>query len=288
VPTPDSDLEFSPASVVLNGLQRLGEGRQAELFAWPFGGVLKLFRSPDVTPARREADIMHRLTPAKVPMPWIQGTVMVERRPGIVMEHLVGPDQLTLLGRQPWKVWSVGKSLGRLHARLHEVVAPAGLRPLRASIREEIQVSDAVPQDIKALALTDLDRLPDGTAICHGDFHPGNVIETADGPKIIDWPNVRCGDRLADVMRTILILQSGALPPGAPFLVRKLTSLGRSVLGWRYLREYRRRLPFDSDKLEAWRRVSLISRLSYGLAEERDHLLQLIANATVPANSRRV
>ena len=276
----EADLEFAPSTVLSKDLERLGQGRQAELFVWPSGGVLKLFRKPDMAPAQLEACAMHVLAPAGLPMPQMLGTVMVEHRPGIVMERLIGPDQLTLLGRKPWKLATAGKSLGQLHARLHASVAPKGLRPLRSSLQAEIVASDSVPRDIKARARADLDRLPDGDAICHWDFHPGNVIETAAGPRIIDWPGVRCGDRLADVARTLYILRGGALAPGAPFLLRnlrKLMTVARSAISRLYLAEYRRQLPFEPHKLEAWTRVGLTSRLSYGLPEEREHLLRLIA-----------
>jgi Ser/Thr protein kinase RdoA (MazF antagonist) len=32
-----------------------------------------------------------------------------------------------------------------------------------------------------------IDRLPPGDGLCHCDLHPGNVIMTADGPRLIDW-----------------------------------------------------------------------------------------------------
>jgi thiamine kinase-like enzyme len=32
-----------------------------------------------------------------------------------------------------------------------------------------------------------IDRLPPGHGLCHGDLHHGNVIITADGPRLIDW-----------------------------------------------------------------------------------------------------
>jgi len=271
-------LTFTASPVAVKDLQRLGEGRQAELFTWPPGGVVKLFRRAEaLEAARSEADAMRLLSSSRIPMARFLGTVTVEVRPGIVMEHLVGADQLTLLGRKPWRIWSVATALGRLHASLHSVAPPKGLPPLRAFIREEIELSEWVSPELKALALADLDRLPDGEAVCHWDFHPGNVIETADGPRIIDWANVRRGDGLADVARTRLIIRSGALPPGAPILVRWFNTLGRGVLVWRYLSEYRRRRPFAKTELEAWTRVSLTSRLSYGLPQEREHLLALIA-----------
>lgn len=273
-----NDLEFTPSHVAVKDLRRLGEGRQAELFTWPPDGVVKLFRrAKALEAAKSEADAMGVLSSTTIPMARFLGTVTVEGRPGIVMERLVGADQLTLLGRKPWKIWSVATALGRLHAGLHSAPPPEGLPPLRPFIRAEIEFSEWVSPELKALALADLDRLPDGEAVCHWDFHPGNVIETADGPKIIDWANVRRGDRLADVARTRLIIQSGVLPPGVPLLIRWFNALGRGVLVWRYLSEYRRRRPFAKTELEAWTRVSLTSRLSYGLPQEREHLLALIA-----------
>jgi Ser/Thr protein kinase RdoA (MazF antagonist) len=32
-----------------------------------------------------------------------------------------------------------------------------------------------------------IERLPPGDALCHGDLHPGNVIMTAEGPRLVDW-----------------------------------------------------------------------------------------------------
>jgi hypothetical protein len=41
------------------------------------------------------------------------------------------------------------------------------------------------------------------------------------------------GDGLADVARTLHIIDGGALPPETPFLLRHLMALGRSLLGWK-------------------------------------------------------
>ena len=271
-----NNLEFTPSSVKLQDLTKLGEGRQAEIFVWP-SGVLKLYRNPgSLASARAEAAAMHAVEDSGIPMPRFLGTVSIEQRPGIIMERLDGPDQLTLLGRKPWTIWSAGKKLGRLHARLHSEPVRGGLRALKESLRHEIECSDRVPRNYQDLALNQLEHLPDGACICHWDFHPGNVIETTQGPKVIDWTSVARGDALADVARTLLIIGSGTLPPGAPFLVRTLTAIGRRVLVWRYIREYRRLHLFEVSKLEAWEFVNAASRLTYGLSEERGHLLALL------------
>jgi Ser/Thr protein kinase RdoA (MazF antagonist) len=275
------DLEFMPSPVRIRDLKKLGEGRQAELFGWPNGMVVKLFRSPrDGASARLEAAVMHLLQPTGIPMPRLFGTAAIEQRPGIVMEHLVGTDQLSLLRGKPWTIWRSATNLARLHVQLHSTVAPEQLRSLRLSVREEIDRSEFVPSDIKERALAALNRLPEGPAVCHWDFHPANIIETPDGPKVIDWANVCRGARLADVARTLLILRGGALPPGTPFLVQRLIAFARSVLTWRYLREYRRLLPFADAELDAWALVSAASRLTYGISHERGYLLRLLGHGS--------
>ena len=219
-------------------------------------------------------------------MPRILGTVTIEERPGIVMERLAGPDQLSLLGRKPWTIWTAAGNLARLHAQLHSTVAPEQLPSLKSSVQAEIKQSRSIPPEVKESTLAALDRLPDGVAVCHWDFHPGNVIETADGPKIIDWTSVRRGNALADVARTLLIIRGGALPPGTPFLVRNLTALGRRVLSWRYLRAYRRLRPFDDTELTAWGFVGAASRLSYDIPEERVRLLERLDRENRAARER--
>ena len=271
-----NDLEFTPSPARVRDLEKVGEGRQAELFVWA-EGVVKLFRSSRYNAsARLEAKAMYSLRATGIPLPRIFGTVTIEQRPGIVMERLAGTDQLSLLGRKPWLIWTVAKKLAQLHAQIHSMVAPEQLQSLRSSIRQEIESSDSVPYEGKHLALASLDHLPDGAAVCHWDFHPGNVIEATDGPKVVDWASVRRGVTLADVARTLLIIRAGALPPGTPFLVRKLIGFGRRVLGWRYLHEYCRLRPFDDRDLGPWSLVSVASRLSYDIAEERAHLLELL------------
>ena len=44
-----------------------------------------------------------------------------------------------------------------------------------------------MPQHIATGILTLITRLPPGDGLCHCDLHPGNVIMTADGPRLVDW-----------------------------------------------------------------------------------------------------
>lgn len=126
------DLDIAPSSARVKDLEKVGAGRQAEIYVWPGGGVVKLFRSSnDGAAARREAASMCALQATAIPMPRIFGAVSIEHRPGIVVERLAGADQLSLLGRKPWLILTTATNLAKLHVQLHSTIAPEQLLPLK-------------------------------------------------------------------------------------------------------------------------------------------------------------
>jgi aminoglycoside phosphotransferase (APT) family kinase protein len=44
-----------------------------------------------------------------------------------------------------------------------------------------------VPKHIATGVLILIERLRPGDGLCHADLHPGNVIMTAEGPRLVDW-----------------------------------------------------------------------------------------------------
>jgi Ser/Thr protein kinase RdoA (MazF antagonist) len=55
-------------------------------------------------------------------------------------------------------------------------------------MERELQHDDAkIPERLAADILALIDRLPPGDGLCHCDLSPGNVIMTAEGPKLVDW-----------------------------------------------------------------------------------------------------
>lgn len=50
-----------------------------------------------------------------------------------------------------------------------------------------------IPKHLATEILALIDRLPPGDGLCHCDLSPGNVIMTAEGPKLVDWSGARRG-----------------------------------------------------------------------------------------------
>jgi hypothetical protein len=163
-----------------------------------------------------------------------------------------------------------------VHASLHAVGAPMELQPVRVRLRERIAGAPNLPSRLADGALRELDRLPDGDRLLHGDFHPGNVLLSSRGPVVIDWTNATHGDPDADVARTSLMLKLGAMPPGTPRLIRSLNQVGRGWFGRFYSGGYRAVRPYDSAAVERWMVPHAAARLAEQIPEEVDALLHFL------------
>jgi aminoglycoside phosphotransferase (APT) family kinase protein len=258
------------------GRRLVGQGREAEIFEWDDGAVLRLLRwSGDTARVEREAAAMRAAADGGVDVPQVDGTVMVDGRAGLIMERVDGRDLITLMGRRPWTVPRAARIVGTAHARMHEVVAPPELWSLREYARFKIGAADLEPA-LAEFALATLEALPDGDRLCHGDFHPGNVLLGRHGPAVIDWTATTRGDPAGDLARTCLLLRVGAVEEHMPALVRRLQAFGRGAFYRGYLRAYERVRPIDGAMVDRWEIVRAADRISDGIEAERATLLALL------------
>jgi thiamine kinase len=238
-------------------VELVGAGREAEIFAWGEGRVLRLARDPRAERMiDREAAALAAAHAAGAPVPAVYERVTVDGRPGLVLERVDGPDLLDLFRRRPSRLLVISRTLGRRHAELHAVAGPVELPALRDELRRRLD-SPLVPAAVSALALERLESLPDGDRLLHGDFHPANLLATAAGEVVVDWTNGARGDPHADVARTLILLRHA--PPGL-----------RRVVASTYLRAYGR---LDRPLVARWKRVWAAARLAEDIPEEREHLL---------------
>jgi aminoglycoside phosphotransferase (APT) family kinase protein len=264
----------------LADLRKIGEGREAEIFAWGEGSILRLMRAPDAVEwCDQQAAAMTAAWEAGGPVPTPGPRVDVEGRPGLVMERIDGPDILTILGRQPWRIAGLARSLGTTHARLHEVVGPPSLRPLRTLLRERIEMAEALPERLRSISVRLLEGLPDGDRIHHGDYHPGNVLLGPRGPVVIDWTNATRGVPTADFARTWLTLRLGEPPPSVSPVIRYGDRAGRRFFVGGYVRSYRRHAEVDEAAVQAWQIVHAAARFAEGIEGEYPALTRFLESS---------
>ena len=251
-------------------------GRTAELFAWGEGRVLKLFYDwcpPDW--ARHEADVVRIVGRTGLPTPKLIGATEVAGRPGLIYERVDGPSMLDSFKTRPWRLSRCARELAGLHAAVHRQ-SGAGLAQLRADLVRAIEPAKEIAPDLKQEALRILDHLPDGTALCHFDFHPQQVLGSARGWVIVDWITGVQGHPAADVARTLILLNIGQVP-GANLFVRRYTNLVKGSFSRTYLSRYFELNPeVTMEQVNTWLVPVATARLRENIAGEREALVKLL------------
>lgn len=129
------------------------------------------------------------------------------------------------------------------------------------------------PPELKATALRELSALPEGDRVCHGDFHPGNVLVSGSRFVVIDWTNATSGHPVGDIALSCLLLLH-AEPLAGPTRSR-LLGLGRAWVERAYLSEYSRVRTIDPVQLTRWIPILAVARLSENIVGERQILIEL-------------
>jgi aminoglycoside phosphotransferase (APT) family kinase protein len=155
-------------------------------------------------------------------------------------------------------VLKVPAVLARLHGRLHRLDIEPVRDALAAAGAPGLPTipGDALARhrrDLEAAGLTSLEpalawlethvpRASRANVLCHGDFHPLNIL--AEGLRVtgvVDWGNAAAGPAAADIGVTRVILTMG--PIDVPGWARGPVNLFRRWATWRYTSAYRRLNP---------------------------------------------
>ncbi|MDT4868012.1 Phosphotransferase enzyme family protein [compost metagenome] len=132
----------------------------------------------------------------------------------------------------------------------------AGLPRLKPRLAERVEHASDLPQATRAGLLQRLWALPDGARLCHGDFHPFNIMVDGDRLGIIDWLDATIGPPEADIARTYL-----------------LVALHLPEVAERYLAAMTDDLTMDLRRVMDWLPVVAGARLVEGVDEETERLL---------------
>jgi aminoglycoside phosphotransferase (APT) family kinase protein len=163
----------------------LASGRDADIFEYGTGLVLR--RSRDGRSMSSEARTMQFLRDQRYPVPAIEE--ISDDGLDLVMERIDGPTMVEALGKYPWRIRSIARSLAELHHQLHRIEAP-----------------DFLP----------VAPVGKGTRVVHFDLHPLNVIMGPHGPVVIDWARAAQGDPAIDVALAWVLMAAGEIPGAGP------------------------------------------------------------------------
>jgi uncharacterized protein (TIGR02172 family) len=251
----------------------VAEGRTAEIYAWDDEHVLKLYREwCPLNWVDYEARIARAVYEAGIPSPEPGEIVEVDGRRGLVYERLEGVSMLQDMNARPWMLLRHAHSLAELHLQIHQQ-SGKGLPLYKDRLDHDIRNNENLPEELKNKALNILAGLPNSEKICHGDYHPGNVLLTKSGPVVIDWMTASTGSPWTDVARTSLLLSIGAKAAGKQ--VRPIIRTAIKLYHRTYLNHYRRRKPDTEKEMDRWVPLIAAARLSENILPEREALIRI-------------
>jgi uncharacterized protein (TIGR02172 family) len=232
----------------------LGTGFTSDVYAWGKGRVLKLFHPG--RPASRvhcEFTVTRVIRDAGLSAPAAYDLVELDGRLGIIFERIDGPSLADLVQARPWTLFAVARQFAELHAVLHSHRPPDELPHQYEWIDSAIQAAGHLSDAEKLNVRSRLADLPHGDALCHGDFHPGNILCSKSGPVIIDWGKATRGHPLGDVAQTSYLFQNASLPPSTPRTFRLLFESLRAILHRTYLKRYLQLRSGTLEQIAAWK-----------------------------------
>ncbi len=266
-------------------------GRTAEIYAWGEHEILKLFYhgSPSHL-VQHEVEMARRVSALNLPTPNFIGEIEIKGRRGIIFERVDGISMLQLNTARPWLVLKSAREFAELHAEIHRHDGE-GLPPVRSDLVQAISSLEILPSDMQEGIRQVLDTLSDANALCHFDFHPDQVLVTANGSKVIDWMTARQGSPAADVAATAILFTFAQLPYGGP-ATHAIIQLWRGIFFRTYLSRY---MALDKsvsrDQIRAWMIPIAAARLGERIRGEERPLLRFLRSSLVkwsPRGSRSI
>lgn len=251
----------------------IGEGNTAEVYFWGENEILKLFKQKfPCEGVDKEYQVSKSVELLGLPVPKVGRMIELEGRKGIIYERITGTSLLDLIMKNPVAVANYTKLMAELHYKMHQCNATE-LPKYKEALEWNIRHTDLLKEEQRLAILDRLEHLPEGDVLCHGDFHPGNIITEMDRSVILDWMTATSGNPVADVARTVLLLKDAAIPENIPLVFKLLISLARKRMATSYLKRYLQLSGITKEDIDAWRLPIMAARLTEWIPESEEKFL---------------
>lgn len=271
----------------LKDLKLMAQGGQAQIYHYGESKVLRVLRKPDDAALLDNEIRVMRALKNRVDVPDVYESMIIEGKPAVVVEKINGFSMLDYIKRRPFKLSEQAALLANLHANMPDNIDISDLGMSKVRSRYLIGLADLSDED-KAFVFKVLDELPEGTALCHGDFHPGNIMKSGDKNYIIDWFGAYKGDLVSDVAHTYLLLKNVPKFSGINGIQYRIMKASGTLIARTYLKAFHNIRPFDWAVLSKWLLIKAAERAFYGWDGEKPLLYWFIdlckKNPTQPQN----
>jgi tRNA A-37 threonylcarbamoyl transferase component Bud32 len=262
------------------------QGRTADIFQWQDGSLLKLYHAGFAREhAECEAENTRNAQSAGIRVPQVLDVISLGNRYGVVFSRIAGPTMLRALGRTPSAVVPLARRFAELHAAIH-ARRVGGLPGLRPRLEQLIVHAQGVQDAFMQRALKSLQATRGDDVLCHGDFHPMNIILASDGPVVLDWYKASSGDPALDVARTLMVINMVPVPGDHSGDSSAATGV-RQAFSQAYQQRYGELDPACMQRVPAMLAPVAVARLATDISDnERAALIRLLGATSSHAGGK--
>lgn len=243
----------------------LGKGKYGEVFEYSLDSnlVIKVFNSDyPLNLVYDEFQTSKALEQTDLNIPSAVDIIKSGNHFAIVYEKCSGKNVFQEAIDNPQSLGTSLKDMAQLQASLSKCTNPnfTQKRPSQMDIfKSSIEQVNLYSDERKNRAYSLFKQLPERSCLCHGDFHPENIIITNQGLKAIDWANSRIGNPTADLARTLLSIEYMPMPQE---LAEKFNG-SRKELAEFYFNEYIKNIdyPLSLEEVAKWKIIVSIDIL---------------------------
>lgn len=189
----------------------IGEGSTATVYEWEEGTVLKLFvKGYPQSSIEREFNNAKAINDQNFAKPKVHEIISYEEQLGIVYDKVEGESLLDWV-LETENLHECAKYMATQHKEIVQN-SVSGVPNYKQFLKSNILNASSINLMKRDRALETLDKLKDGDTLCHGDFHPGNILLSNGLTMVIDFMNVCHGHPLYDVARTVFLVEYTPVP----------------------------------------------------------------------------
>lgn len=260
-------------------MQKISEGRTAEVYDFDSHHVLKLYKN-DVQREVIEYEFRTNqlVSHLDIKSPRAKHLSEHSNRTGIVFEKIKGTTLLQAMVETDYNIQKLAYLFAELHIQLHQkeieldAIEQYHMRFQKENLKDNILHAHLLTTEQKETIVARLALLEDGSRLCHGDYHPDNILLGEDN-WIIDWMTGNIGNPLGDVARTIVIIRYGTIPIEIPPSVHEYINQQREILLQNYLTRYLSLSGYNINQFEQWMLPIAAARLIEPIPEEEKKTL---------------
>lgn len=199
-----------------------------------------------------------------LPVPKVLDVTEIDGKQAIVMEYIPGKTLGSILLDNMEKAEYYMELFSDVQQEIHMVVA-SSLEPMSQKLRHQIESATILDQRQKYILINKLELLTYEKRLCHGDFHPFNLIVSDNKMAIIDWVDASAGDIRADIYRTYLLYSQFSVE-----------------LAEMYLQLHCRKIGLSKEEVFEWAPIIAGASLSENVSSENSQRLFEIINRYCP------